>query len=169
MAAKKPTKRAPRKSRAKKEEAAAPLAVTEEIKADEPKPEPNPEPEAPPKDEREWMTLGEVEEEVGISRTLIAQMVAAGRIPGMEPGKQGRPQEWYGHHVELLKKQLRSRRIIRSLSDPDRVAAACNVEPHRLEMGTAAITSKGLRIIDSSKSLRSLRQITKDPIIIFPE
>jgi KaiC/GvpD/RAD55 family RecA-like ATPase len=179
--------RAPRKEE-RKAEAAAPPAVNEvdvvseaesetEVQAEPgepaervipPAPEPPKEPAAPPPEERNWLTLSEVEAEAGVSRTIISQMVAKGWIPGMEPGKQGRPQEWHPHHVAKVIGQLRKRRQIAALADAELVAKADNVEPHRLETCVVAITEKGVRIIDAERSLRSLVQISKSPVVIFP-
>jgi len=131
-------------------------------------PEPPKEPAAPPLSERDWMTLSEVESSAGVSRTIISQMVAKGWIPGMEPGKQGRPQEWHARHVACLIRQLRKRRMIVALADAELVAQADCLPAHRLETCVAALTTKGVRIIDADRSLRSLAQITKDPVVIFP-
>lgn len=178
--------RAPRKKEKKVEAAAVPVVnVANPVEAqpptqDEPEPqapkaqpvppatEPPKEPQAPPPDQRDWLTLSEVEALAGVSRTIISQMVGKGWIPGMEPGKQGRPQEWHARHVACLIRQLRKRRMIAALADAELVAQADNLPEHRLETCVAAITTKGVRIIDADRSLRSLAQITKDPVVIFP-
>lgn len=154
-------------------------APPEADEAPEPDPEPEPDeepeevvPELEPEPEpepRDWLMLSEVEDRCGVHRSVIADMVKKGWIAGMEPGRQGRPQEWHPHHVEALEKQLRARRIIAGLSEADLVAGACNLDPHRLETCVAAITSKGIRLIDASSPISSLSRISKEPIVIFPK
>ena len=126
------------------------------LKDDEPEPE-----------ERDWKTLKEVEAEVGVSRTWISQMVAAEMIPGMEPGKQGKPQHWYLPQIEAIRRILELQDRIRKLDAPHAIAQACNVESYRLENHVAIITPKGMRLVSRTSSLDSMRGIARGPVVVL--
>lgn len=138
------------------------------LPATDPPPDPpKPKDDEPEPEERDWKTLKEVEAEVGVSRTWISQMVAAEMIPGMEPGKQGKPQHWYLPQIEAIRRILELQEAIRKLDAPHAIAQACNVEPYRLENHVAIITPKGMRLISRTSSLDGLRGIARGPVVVL--
>jgi DNA-binding transcriptional MerR regulator len=140
-----------------------PAIIEEDVVEVAPAPEPEPEPV-----ERDWLTLSEVEVAVGVSASTIRSWVQSGYIPHMEPSKQGQKQEWHSHHVASLKRIIAVRDAVRSLDDMGKIAAACNVDPARLDGRITMITSGGMRIADEGSKIGTLKFISRDPMVIIP-